>query len=168
MKKQGIILFILGLILCGSVVYAGVFRAYDITYDNTSSNLVDDNNNDVTNIQDAIDVLYDKATSSNDFGVLLWENQDPTSNFVSQTINLDLSNYTHVLIEYTLEIGTTPSYGILAPLNASLLLTNGSSTNRYRSFTIYSNRIEFGSGVQGSTTYNQLLIPIRIYGVNIN
>ena len=59
--KKVILSFLLGIILSGSVVYASVFYGRDVSYDNTNSHLVDENNQNVTNVQDAIDVLYDKA-----------------------------------------------------------------------------------------------------------
>ena len=62
--KNPLLTFILGLIISGTVVYAYVFYAQDISYDNSYSHLVDENDNNVTNVQDALDILYDKAFSN--------------------------------------------------------------------------------------------------------
>ena len=61
--KSRVFTFLLGLILSGSVVYAATLIAKDITYDNSRSRLKTNNNEDVTNVQDAIDALYNKANS---------------------------------------------------------------------------------------------------------
>ena len=71
MKKifnNRLFIFILGVILSGTVVYAGTMLARDIDYDNTSSNL------NATNVQDAIDELFGKANEKiiiNTFGTAI-------------------------------------------------------------------------------------------------
>lgn len=76
--KNKLFIFFLGVILSGTVVYAAIYRAQDISYDNTNSNLVDDNNN-VTNVQDAIDVLYDKANKGGEVYDAIFINSNTTS-----------------------------------------------------------------------------------------
>ena len=48
-----------GILLSGTVVYAYVFRAQDINYDNTTSNL------SANNVQDAINILNDRTSIGN-------------------------------------------------------------------------------------------------------
>ena len=55
--KNRLLIFVLGTILSGSMVYAFVFYAQDISYDNTTSNL------NANNVQDAIDILYSKSNN---------------------------------------------------------------------------------------------------------
>ena len=59
MKKQVIFAFILGVVLTSTVVYAAVFMATDISYDNTNSTL------NANNVQDAIDELFEIADKDN-------------------------------------------------------------------------------------------------------
>ena len=55
--KKVLIGIILGIVLSGTVIYAYVFYARDISYDNTNSNL------NANNVQDAIDTLYDRTSN---------------------------------------------------------------------------------------------------------
>lgn len=59
-----IIAFIIGVVISSGVVYASGVLASAITYDNSQSGLKDNNDNDVVDVQTAIDVLYDKATNA--------------------------------------------------------------------------------------------------------
>ena len=61
--KSNIFSFILGLIISGGTVYAVTISAVNVSYDNSNSHLKDVNNNDVTNVNDAIDALYTKANA---------------------------------------------------------------------------------------------------------
>ena len=58
-----IIGIIIGIIISGSIVYAYDLFANSVGYDNTTSGLKDANNQDVDNVQDAIDVLYSRANN---------------------------------------------------------------------------------------------------------
>lgn len=61
--KKFILGILCGLIISGGIVYAASIFASDIDYDNSNSHLKKDNNQDVTNVQEAIDALYAKANS---------------------------------------------------------------------------------------------------------
>ena len=65
MKKnlKVLIAFLIGIIIAGGV-YASDILASAINYDNSNSGLKDANDNDVEDVQTAIDVLYDKALNS--------------------------------------------------------------------------------------------------------
>ena len=69
--KQKYLLFIgilIGIILSGATVYAATqIMATDVVYDNTTSGLKKSNGEDVTNAQEALDVLSEKASVLNDF-----------------------------------------------------------------------------------------------------
>ena len=63
--KSRLFFFLLGAIIFGGIgVFASDILASHITYDNTTSGLKDSNNQDVTTVQGAIDVLYDKANNT--------------------------------------------------------------------------------------------------------
>ena len=61
--KNPIFTFVLGVLFTSSVVYAYVFKAQDIDFDNTASNILDSSDQPITNVQDAIDTLYDMANN---------------------------------------------------------------------------------------------------------
>lgn len=67
-NKKFIFGMVLGLIVSGGVVYASGLLASSITYDNTTSQLKDSQNNNVTDVQTAIDVLYNKAQAASQSG----------------------------------------------------------------------------------------------------
>ena len=91
--KKIILGFILGIIITGTVVYAGSLIARDIDYDNTSSGLKDTNNQDVDNVQDAIDALYAKANTSNSDTLTI-------NTTISTWTNNTTSNLTYILSDY--------------------------------------------------------------------
>ena len=83
--KKVIISFILGIVLSGTVVYAYVFYAQDISYDNTNSNI------SANNVQDAIDKLYEIASSDKYLGSISFSSY-------SQNSNLNISNYENYMM----------------------------------------------------------------------
>ena len=113
--------------------------------------------------------------------VKLWENQSPTSTFLAQTINLDLTGYLAVLVCFAFST-TSPDVGIsvaapvdglqyqslrFASVGASLIMTA-----TMRDFTARSNGIEFRSeqskplnSTSPAATENNRMIPIKIYGI---
>ena len=62
-NKIGLIIaFVIGALVFGGVcVYADGVAANSITYDNVNSHMKDSNNNDVIDVQTALDVLYNRA-----------------------------------------------------------------------------------------------------------
>lgn len=65
---------------------------------------------------------------------LLWENASPSSIFTAQTINLDLSNYSHILIIYSAKYwnGDSESKGrksVVVQVGDTAVLNNGSMAN---------------------------------------
>ena len=107
---------------------------------------------------------------------LLWQNQSPTSNFATQTINLDLSEYSELTIDYmesttyrsiksvSLEIPSTRTVMFsqcLAALGFRQITITTSSV-QIENYTIYTSYNNTGS----SSTGNQYMIPYRIWGWN--
>lgn len=101
---------------------------------------------------------------------LLWENASPTSKFAAQTITLDLSQYTWVVVEYRFSIdydnrNTTLNYidGVTS-YNMNLA---GASNNRTgaRTFIASSTGIEFGAAKYNEKDNNDYSVPVRIFGL---
>ena len=85
-----VFIFLLGAILFGTTgVIAGSLIARDITFDNTKSQLKNSNNQNVDNVQDAIDALYTKASSDPVFGNVI-SNRSVGYNLGSNNRNTDL------------------------------------------------------------------------------
>ena len=120
--------------------------------------------------EDGLDNLF--PTSKMD---LLWTNASPSADFSEQTIQLDLSNYTKLLIEISIskteslrcativQVGMAASQGTVCGPSA-----DGSVISREIT-SITSSSISFGKGayVNGSTVArtNKSGIPIKIYGI---
>ena len=62
--------FIIGLLVAGATVYAASIASSVVTYDNSTSHLKDSSNHDVTDVQAAIDALYEKINNGGGSGVL--------------------------------------------------------------------------------------------------
>lgn len=105
--------------------------------------------------------------------VLLWENPSPTSEFVGQTISLDLTDYAGVIIEF--------NHGHLTPILVSrsylkkdeVIDTNyfgagHAKTNEGalgRRYNINNSGVVFENAYNLSSVDNGAMIPIKIYGV---
>lgn len=105
---------------------------------------------------------------------LLWENSNPTTDFVSQTVALDLSNYRFVEIEFqvTSNSGNQIFKGSVGTkmwcAAAQYSSSNGTSLTMYRPATVNTEGIEFSYGVYSTdigVTKNNCMIPLRIYGI---
>lgn len=117
---------------------------------------------------------------------LLWTNPNPTSTFAEQTISLDLSDYSFVIIEYGHDYGfvtgtaifpvptITPTQGYAAYNEIQGVKWTGSQCAIYmRSVIITTSSIWFGDGTiftayntSGSTTTdNNVGFPKRIWGI---
>lgn len=104
-KKSNIFAFILGAIIFGSigVVSAYTIFANDIGYTPKDTTWKKSNGEDITNVQDAIDILYDKSNISSDIKVLFengeYYNQDKiqvvlaNSTIISNQIQVSNLNY---------------------------------------------------------------------------
>ena len=111
---------------------------------------------------------------------LLWTNGSPTSSFSAQTISVDLSKYSHVCIGFRgWQNDATVSF-IIAEVGQAAVhfeVRNATATNQYaavfqRTATVSATGIAFSacSGkldirTQTVSTYNDGLIPFKIYGI---
>lgn len=117
---------------------------------------------------------------------LLWTNPHPTSVFAEQTIQLDLSEYSFVIVEYGHDYGfvtgaaifpvptITPSQGYSAYNEIQGIKWTGSQCALYlRRLKITTSSIWFGDGTRfttyntsgSTTTDNNVGFPKRIWGV---
>lgn len=105
---------------------------------------------------------------------LLWENASPTSSFAEQTINLDLSSYKFVAIDFraTTDWQVYRTFIYSKMLDTLLYSTFDGAVDLYiREIKLYEDSIFFkGStkakfGTSGSTANNACVIPQRIYGI---
>lgn len=106
-----------------------------------------------------------------DLKVLLWQNASPQSTFVAQTINLDLSEYTHVCVtannSYLNECALVG--GTIIPVGASTVLLG--TFNSYLVWRVVETSVNGVSIQSGLATAAQvddrLLIPYQIYGIKV-
>lgn len=99
---------------------------------------------------------------------LLWENSSPSSNFGAQTISIDLSGYTLVLIEQdpfgndTLDV----TIGLVGTgLKLYALANTNTNRNGARNLTITTSGISFTACTYNGTTNNAYCKPLKIYGI---
>lgn len=106
---------------------------------------------------------------------LLWENANPTSAFEPQTINLDLTNYKMIGIDFRIiNTQTSHLFGLFIKSNNE---THFGGLKRYELYndTLYrgisyikNNAIRFLQGTRDTTDgaiANDVMIPIAIYGI---
>lgn len=107
---------------------------------------------------------------------LLWENENPksSSGFTETTINLDLNNYNYLMI-LSIDSNTSPMIinPSIIPINNQHGITQGNilgtpTLNRIRQYTVYSDKIVFGSGYSAGGVSNTTCVPICIIGLRIN
>ena len=103
---------------------------------------------------------------------LLWSNPNPTSNFETKTINIDLSDYKYVYIKTKGYRTSTEDTDNGAPVMhfcmvggyASLIHPINENINR-RKVQITKNSVTFANGYSDSTVADDCVIPLNIYGV---
>lgn len=171
--KKSSIKFFLFFVVCISIIVAGTYAETTI-----NSNSVFYSNGSVNNVQDAIDDLYRKVSSTNESSDssyekgLLWDNLAPNSGFAGQTINLELSNCIAVSIYTKLHAtsGYTYAYnyaevGQTAQMDIPLAST---STAYSRKIVVSKTGIVFDAGraatSSGASNNNSYIIPMKIYG----
>lgn len=102
---------------------------------------------------------------------LLWQNPNPTSNFSTGDISLDLSNYDMVMIKSkSVASGGNyygVSYGLIDGSDYVCMVGNAYSTSYFykRRFTAFSSKINFGNGYRNTDSNASYCIPIAIYGI---
>jgi hypothetical protein len=107
--------------------------------------------------------------------VLLWENQNPSSSFAEQTVNLKETLANYRFYEIVFKFSTTTNYCKTTgkiPIECDCILDNASNLNRFRTGIINSskNGIKFNTGqifnsYGVNSTDNTTTIPLAIYGI---
>lgn len=100
----------------------------------------------------------------------LWQNASPSSQFVAQTIPVDLSGYSMVYIRYLVSTGNTiQEQTIWGHVGTTLLIpfvSHKSANYGGRQCQIDEQGLSFGDSFNHSNTaQQQYMIPIAIYGV---
>ena len=103
--------------------------------------------------------------------VLLWTNPSPTSSFGAQTVPLDLSGYSTVLVisKNSTDSANTMSFYTYCKVGLSTridipIFFNNSFLVRTRTITVKSNGIEFSDATQNGVSIVSLM-PWYIYGI---
>ena len=154
--KKVILGFIIGIVVCGVVgVSAYTLLAKDIAYKDT-------------NVEDALDDLYDSLDNKSD---LLWSNSDASVAFSPQIVSINLQGYPKVVVMANYNDGgdtNGTAYKVVdVGSNGQLFTENNSSNgNCSRNFTTSTTGIEFANGYWGGTTSEgRCAIPTYIIGI---
>lgn len=100
--------------------------------------------------------------------VLLWENPSPASEFAAQTVNLDLTDYAGVLVEFN---KSTAQPTFISRIYSKKGETIGSGCNntteaKAREITVNNSGVVFGPAINGGTNnVSNIMMPTKIYGV---
>lgn len=120
-------------------------------------------------------MLFSPHTSSNSNlgGEILWTNQNPKNSFPAQTINVDTSSYSTIIIEFRYNIAQDDIGTRVLATSSDTFVRFGagcvSSGPAYgRVFHIITNGIEFKDAMSGTAVQNTILIPYRILGYKLN
>ena len=104
----------------------------------------------------------------------LWKNEDLSSAYAAQKVELDLSEYDAVIVT---AVTATTSHNVLSTLlieigDGAMLIGFAAAKIAYRTFTVTATGVTFNGGYMyntyGNTTEtanNSYIIPQRIYGV---
>ena len=169
MIKKNIKLFIgiiIGVILGGTVVYAGTIIAIDVDYDNTHSQLKDSNNQDVDNVQDAIDVLYNKANRDIIYGNPLF-NASFGDQLSSRTAELELNKGSYIVMAIAVLANHAVSVEeqVSVKDNAFSVLCSSNNCNVVK---IDGNKTSGTASTAHNDSYVALSTRSYLYNVNIN
>lgn len=108
--------------------------------------------------------------------ILVWSNASPDNNFAPQTIGLDLSGFSHVLVEGKQASGNRFTSSVLIPVGGSsglsLLWQSGGKLWAYeRAVIVKPESVQFGDGEDVTSTSvstnNAVMVPQRIWGIGM-
>lgn len=103
----------------------------------------------------------------NTLGNKLWENQNPTSNFVAQTITLSESLANYSCYEIVFRQSTTSSRYFTTgkiPVGYGTILNSFGDIFRATGSTVSGTSVSFEDAYQGSTKTNNNVIPVYVVG----
>ena len=112
-------------------------------------------------------VLSALAEKKQDKPVLLWENPNPTASFGTQTISLDLSNYSKVEIHYYHDILATLRVFVqeVSVGYRGAIFQVGGAYIRNRDADASVAGVAFGKGTSNQGDSNTYCVPVKIYGI---
>lgn len=100
---------------------------------------------------------------------LLWENASPSSEFVAQTIQLDVYRYSFVMVIFQHSSGNTLKASVVAPVNNKIMLSMANSDTKNntiaREAEVTYESVYFNNGYAANVKENYVVIPIAIYGI---
>ena len=109
------------------------------------------------------------ATALQNVFTLVWANENPDVDFPAQTVSLDLSAYSFILISY--RHGTNGNYQSTAiiPIDGSthIIYVNylSNNYNYKRGVTVTATDITFTTGYRQDTANKEYCIPLKIWGI---
>lgn len=165
MKKSLILKAVSYTIVLLLVSSASVFATYTYMANNISYTKTNGTKTTVENSLNELYSLYNKRD-------LLWVNSNSSIEFNSQKINLDLSNYTAIIImgKYSTTSETTKSYSYIEIGKSEKLEIYNSSgiDSTFRNINVSPDGIEIGEGLNSKQTNvkNARAIPTYIIGLH--
>lgn len=108
--------------------------------------------------------------------VPVWTNSSPRTSFAGQTVSLNLSGYTHVLVKGKQASGNGFTSHVLVAVgessSLSLIWQQGGKLWAYeRAVIVSASGVQFGDGEDATassvSTNNNVMVPVKIWGVNL-
>lgn len=102
---------------------------------------------------------------------LLWENASPASEFVAQTVQLDLSKYQFVEIYFYYHVNIQRTFHAVIEVGKNAIMSASMARNYYKFITVTVDGVKFEAskeyGSYGGESYdnNSIFVPYKIYGV---
>ena len=162
LKKEVIIAFIIGLIIASSItVYAYSCAAKDVSYTKPGENTP-------ISVETALNELYNKTDN------LIWSNSNLLNDFDEQTIPLDLSQYSQIIITGIYYKSSNyydfTGYIILDIASSGTLKSvynTGTSDTSWRNVSCNNSGVTFGKGnnYKEGNNKNGYMIPTHIIGI---
>ncbi len=106
----------------------------------------------------------------------LWTNSSPGTSFAGQTVNLSLSGFTHVLVKGKQASGNGFTSYVLVAVGESSSLSllwqqSGKMWAYERAVIVRDSGVQFGDGedvtASSASTNNNVVVPVKIWGVNM-
>lgn len=103
---------------------------------------------------------------------LLWTNPSPTSDFASQTLSIDLSDYDYIyVVQRQYKDSSGNATATMIPKDGSTyvvtVISDGGGV-RTRTYSASASSVAISVGKEGTTTNNAYAIPYQIYGIKMS
>lgn len=104
--------------------------------------------------------------------MLLWSNENPYATFDAQEVTLDLSGFSHVIIDFVMRVTEFNECSVMVPSDCfQVVYQIERYYSDYRKVTVSKSSVSFGPGgwydISGKADHNDngYMVPKRIYGV---